>query len=511
MKILQLSLTILAGTISVLCASYHIGFATDEPTSILDSSMPPIILTQVELWGPSSFHTDGIMQCEDNETSLGPWAVGWVELHNTKNYSIPISDVDLKGNGWEEGQFPMTLGPQEYCYIVTQNQVDTRIGVGGSLGNGPPPHDNVTTILSYSIQSFGKKINYTDSTPLLSDDIGDTKTWQLVDSNWIFQDTNLKQELSTKITMLPPLEQYRSGFSTNDIVCKEGLYLAIKSDNLEPTCLKAGTISKLASRGFFYGINANETTNTTILIPPGSENPSSNKTYSPQIATVVIGVNNTVTWVNQAKAGNSIAPDMPLQQDGKSFGSDSLRPGDSYQFAFTEPGTFAYHGQPHPWQRGKIIVLPQSNNTGILAIKSNTLNSDVTSDHVAYVISIKGVTPITPGGPTIQITLKNNSTKPITSLNATLDLNNSYVFNFKNVTQLQPLTSGNSVSETKILIGGGFSSESAYSIIISGIADNAPFTILKMLRYLTRMKTINKIYFQIQILMVHNTRLVQTF
>ena len=44
---------------------------------------------------------------------------------------------------------------------------------------------------------------------------------------------------------------------------------------------------------------------------------------------------------------------MPLQQDGKSFGSDSLRPGDSYQFAFTEPGTFAYHGQPHPWQRRK--------------------------------------------------------------------------------------------------------------------------------------------------------------
>ena len=32
------------------------------------------------------------------------------------------------------------------------------------------------------------------------------------------------------------------------------------------------------------------------------------------------------------------------------------------------------------------------------------------------------------------------------------------------------------MSETKILIGGGFSSESAYPIIISGIADNAPFS-----------------------------------
>ncbi|MDE1770427.1 MAG: hypothetical protein KGI28_07755 [Thaumarchaeota archaeon] len=368
MKILLLSLATLAGIVSILFASSYVVFATAESTSILDSSIPPIILTQVELWGPSSFHIDGIKACEYNETSLGPWAVGWVEIHNTQNDSITINDVDLKGKGWEEGQFPMTIGPQEYCYIVTQNQLSTRIGVGGSLGNGPPPHDNATTTISYSIQSFDKKMNYTDSTPPLSDDIGDTKTWQLVDSNWIFQDADFKQEFSTKIVMLPPLKQFRSGISTNDIVCKEGLYLAIKSNNQEPVCLKAGTISKLASRGFLYGINANETTNTTILIPPGSEDPSSNKTYSPDVATVVLGVNNTVTWVNQAEAANSIAPDMPLQQDGKLFDSNGvIKPGGSYQFTFTEPGTFAYHGEPHPWQKGTIIVLPYSNSTDILA------------------------------------------------------------------------------------------------------------------------------------------------
>jgi plastocyanin len=171
----------------------------------------------------------------------------------------------------------------------------------------------------------------------------------------------------------PPLKQFKSGISTNNIVCKEGLYLAIKSQDKEPTCLKAGTISKLASRGFLYGINASETNYTTILIPPGSEDPSSNKTYSPDVATVVIGINNTVTWVNQAEAANTIAPDMPLQQDGKSFGSDVLRPGGSYQFTFTEPGTFAYHGEPHPWQRGKIIVLPPSNNTSVSISKSYNL------------------------------------------------------------------------------------------------------------------------------------------
>ena len=278
------------------------------------------------------------------------------------------------------------------------------------------------------------------------------------------------------IRVLPPLQQFNSGISTNDISCKEGLFLAIKSQNKEPVCLKTGTISKLASRGFFYGVNTNEANYTTILIPPGSENPSSNKTYSPDVATIVLGVNNTVTWVNQAESANTIVPDMPFQQDGKSFGSiDVIKPGGSYQFTFTEPRTFAYHTEPHPWMKGKIIVLPPSNNTAIITVKSKTTNPDVSPNHVVDVVSIKSVPPVTPGGPTIQITLKNNNAKPVTSLNVTLGLNNNYIFDFKNVTESNPLTYGNSVSETKILIGGAFSSESAYPVIINGIADNIPF------------------------------------
>ncbi|CUR51398.1 exported protein of unknown function [Nitrosotalea devaniterrae] len=62
--------------------------------------------------------------------------------------------------------------------------------------------------------------------------------------------------------MFSPLPQFKSGVNTNDIICKEGLYLAIKSHDKEPTCLKAGTISKLASRGFLYGINDNHTNYT---------------------------------------------------------------------------------------------------------------------------------------------------------------------------------------------------------------------------------------------------------
>lgn len=104
------------------------------------------------------------------------------------------------------------------------------------------------------------------------------------------------------------------------------------------------------------------------------------------------------------------------------------------------------------------------------------MESDVISDHVVTVISIKSVPPVTPGGTKIQLTMKNNSAKLITSLNATLQLNNSYVFNFKNVTSLKPLTSSNSVSDTELLIGSRYRTELEYPLIISGIADAVPFS-----------------------------------
>ncbi|HEX5458006.1 MAG TPA: plastocyanin/azurin family copper-binding protein [Candidatus Nitrosotalea sp.] len=185
----------------------------------------------------------------------------------------------------------------------------------------------------------------------------------------------LPQDVQTTNTVPSPLEQFKSGVNISNMVCKEGLYLAIKSKNQEPTCLKAGTISKLASRGFLYHTNANNANYTTIIIPPGSENQASHNSYSPDSATVVLGVNNTVQWVNQAETANTIVPDMPLTQNGKSFGSDGvIKPGQSYQFTFTEPGVFSYHTEPHPWMKGSITVLSQ---TKIITLVDNNQQIDL--------------------------------------------------------------------------------------------------------------------------------------
>ena len=79
----------------------------------------------------------------------------------------------------------------------------------------------------------------------------------------------------------------------------------------------------------------------------------------------------------------------------------------------------------------------------------------------------------TPGGPTVTITLKNISTKPIVYLIATLTFapDNSagpFQFVFK-ADSSSPLAPDTTISQTQILVGGGFSTDKNYSLDVRGI------------------------------------------
>ncbi|MGI0027084.1 MAG: hypothetical protein ACREAD_04505 [Nitrosopumilaceae archaeon] len=244
MKTLHLSIIAIAG---IMITSTSLAFADQNP----------IIITQVELWGPTSFYTDGVKLCGYDGTSFGPWALGWIELYNTKNETISIDDVGFVGQGSEGSYMPIMLGPHEYCYLVTQNHLNTRDGVGGSLGNDAPLHDNSTIILSYSIQPFAGKTIYNYSTPKLSDDFGDTRTWQLVDGNWIFKEANIKHEFPTKTILLSPSKQIQSSINVKDLKCKEGFVVVVKKSDPTnqylqdfPSCMTPSSASKLVDRGW---------------------------------------------------------------------------------------------------------------------------------------------------------------------------------------------------------------------------------------------------------------------
>lgn len=83
-----------------------------------------------------------------------------------------------------------------------------------------------------------------------------------------------------------------------------------------------------------------------------------NENYVPNKPTLSLGVDNNVVWQNDDDVAHTVTPDH-RHSDSYSgdFGSPGvLKPGDSYEFLFTEPQEFAYHCTPHPWMTGEITV-----------------------------------------------------------------------------------------------------------------------------------------------------------
>lgn len=109
---------------------------------------------------------------------------------------------------------------------------------------------------------------------------------------------------------------------------------------------------------------------------------------------------------------------------------------------------------------------------GHIALQHFTVSNSTQDVSVA---SIKMIPPYTPGGPIIQLTLENVGTKPITNIKAVLELYNNYTFDFTNVTSFSPLLPNNYASNATMLIGGGFQTEVAYPLVISGMEGNVPF------------------------------------
>ena len=121
---------------------------------------------------------------------------------------------------------------------------------------------------------------------------------------------------------------------------------------------------------------------TTVIIPQGAEDPSSGKNYEPQYIRVIIGVNNTVKWINDDTATSSIFADN--QNDPNFFNAtntqtnlpnyklpNNLQPGESFEYVFTHVGYFGYHSEPHPWMRGWVLVLPQDTEDLIQTVVLN--------------------------------------------------------------------------------------------------------------------------------------------
>ena len=103
-----------------------------------------------------------------------------------------------------------------------------------------------------------------------------------------------------------------------------------------------------------------------------------------------------------------------------------------------------------------------------------TVAPSTTSQQPVEVVSVIGpVPPFNPGGPVVEITLKNVSSEPIFTLKASLGIsragpsNTPFAFNF-DVTPSNPLLPDKTIGTKLTLIGGGISDNISYPLLIEG-------------------------------------------
>ncbi len=94
-----------------------------------------------------------------------------------------------------------------------------------------------------------------------------------------------------------------------------------------------------------------------IEIVPGAV-VEGNPNYVPNKSIVALTINNKVIWQNNDDTAHTVTPDHRSEDSySGEFGSPGvMKPGETYEFLFTEPQDVPYHCTPHPWMEGTISV-----------------------------------------------------------------------------------------------------------------------------------------------------------
>ncbi len=77
--------------------------------------------------------------------------------------------------------------------------------------------------------------------------------------------------------------------------------------------------------------------------------------FAPQVVTVKAGT--TLTWVNYDSVAHSVNSGTPANPTSL-FDSGDLATGQSYSYAFAQPGTYTYYCDLHTGMTGVVIVEP---------------------------------------------------------------------------------------------------------------------------------------------------------
>lgn len=172
---------------------------------------------------------------------------------------------------------------------------------------------------------------------------------------------------------------YRTSVSPNCMACgcSAGYIIDLNVNDIDAGRLRENILTTIVQIGNDKQPIVQRPSTVTVIIPEGSSSPTSElNNFEPEVIKVVIGVNNTVRWINQDAVMSSVVAD-DYDDDGfynatkeqcenddyqnckiipsKNF----LNAGESFEYTFTMPEEYGYHSVPHPHKRGIVIVLQE--------------------------------------------------------------------------------------------------------------------------------------------------------
>ncbi len=146
---------------------------------------------------------------------------------------------------------------------------------------------------------------------------------------------------------------------TYDYICTyhywmTGTVVVVSLNHASPPPATSTTSSSTSSTTSTAGSSLNA---VQVSIPNGSGSPSGAPGFAPDNFTVVIGVNNTVTWTNNDSTASHTVQSSSVPIGATAFNSGNMVQGATFTYTFTVPGTYDYYCAYHSWMKGVITVI----------------------------------------------------------------------------------------------------------------------------------------------------------
>jgi plastocyanin len=101
--------------------------------------------------------------------------------------------------------------------------------------------------------------------------------------------------------------------------------------------------------------SAGKVSKASVSIVKGASSPTVSKSYDPSPLTITRGT--MVMWTNKDSSLHTVTSGLPEQGSvGTLFDSGIISPGQTFSYAFGNPGTFDYSCTLHPFMHGEVIV-----------------------------------------------------------------------------------------------------------------------------------------------------------